>query len=77
MRITQNIIDRIKKDVRTKNLLALALNRSVMTVTRWIDTNDDNLTKAAALKVIREELGVTDDEILEAEAEPNVISSNQ
>lgn len=35
------------------------------TIYRYINDNDDNLTKAAALRVIREETGLTDDQILE------------
>lgn len=35
------------------------------TIYRYINDNDDNLTKAAALKVIREETGLTDEQILE------------
>lgn len=65
MRISLKAIDRIKPDTRIKTMLALALNRSVYTITKWIDENDDNLTKAAALEVIRKETGLTDSEILE------------
>ena len=69
MKLKQAAIDRIKVNTRIKNLLALALDRSVYTVTRWIEDNDDNLTKAAALKIIREETGLSDEDILEMESE--------
>lgn len=39
------------------------------TVYGYIQRNHENLTKAAALKVIREETGLSDDQILE-ETEP-------
>lgn len=39
---------------------------SVETVYRWIRNNDDSLTRAAVLQVIREETGLLDSEILEA-----------
>lgn len=71
MRITQKALKEIKSDTRIKTLLALELNKSVYTITRWIEDNDDNLTKAAALKVIRKETGLKDREILEAEVEQN------
>jgi plasmid maintenance system antidote protein VapI len=51
--------------------LAEAIGVSEPSVYRFINDNDDNLTKAAALKVIREETGLTDQEILE-EGEPVV-----
>lgn len=56
---------------RTKNRLALELDCSVQTIDRWIRENEGNgdLTKAAALKVIREETGLSDQEILEEETE--------
>lgn len=45
--------------------LAEALERDPSTVYEYIASNDDILTKAAALKVIREETGLSDDQILE------------
>lgn len=59
----------IKKHTRLKNRLALELDKSGYTVERWISDNEPNspLTTAKALQVIREELGVTDSEILEEE----------
>lgn len=44
--------------------LADALDVSTRTVYRYIDENDDNLTKAAALQVIRGITGLPDTEIL-------------
>lgn len=45
--------------------LSKALGVSDPTVYAYIAENSDNLTKAAALKVIREETGLTDEQILE------------
>lgn len=48
--------------------LAAALVVSDATIYRYVnDEEDDNLTKAAALAVIREETGLADEEILEQE----------
>jgi hypothetical protein len=47
-----------------KSKLALALDCSEGTINRYIRENDDNLTKAAALEVMRNETGLTDEEIL-------------
>lgn len=46
--------------------LAEALGVSSVTMWRYLKENSDDLTKAAALVVIRDETGLTDDEILEA-----------
>jgi transcriptional regulator with XRE-family HTH domain len=45
-------------------LLAEAIGVSEVTMSRYLRDNDDNLTKAAALAIIRELTGLTDDEIL-------------
>lgn len=47
-----------------KESLADSLGVSVSTVNRYIAENDDNLTKAAALQVIRGITGLPDGEIL-------------
>jgi hypothetical protein len=41
------------------------LNVSDPTIYSYIQNNDDNLTKAACLKIIREETGLSDEMILE------------
>lgn len=69
MRLTKKALKRIN-NTKARMLIALALDCSDMTVRRYIDANDDNLTKAAAMQVIREETGLTDSEILEEEKEP-------
>lgn len=47
--------------------IALVLGITDQQIARYIKNNSDNLTKAAALKVIREETGLKDDQILETE----------
>lgn len=53
--------------VRIRNRIALSLNCSVPTVDRWIKENDSDsdLTKATALQIIKEETGLSDQQILE------------
>lgn len=68
MKLTKQALEYISKSVRMRNLLALALDCSVVTINRYVDNNNDNLTKAAALKVIKEETGLSEGEILEVEA---------
>jgi hypothetical protein len=65
MQLSDMVRLKIKKNKRIRSLLALALNRTEYTIIRWIDKNNDNLTKAAALKVLRQETGLSDSQILE------------
>lgn len=48
-------------------LLAEAIGVSEPSIYRFINENDDNLTKAAAIKVIELETGLTREQILEEE----------
>lgn len=64
MKLTQKAINKIK-DPQIRMKIALALKVSDQTITRYINNNDEELTKAAALEVIRTETGLTDKEILE------------
>jgi len=52
-----------------KQRLIDELQVSDKTLYRWIADNDDSLTKAAALKVIREITGLDDSQILEETAD--------
>ena len=68
MQLSQKALAAINtKEIRP--LLALAMNKSEGTIIRYIGSNDESLTKAAALKVIREKTGLSDAEILEETAE--------
>ena len=67
MRLTKLALLAVNGAKDSKKRLAEALDVSLDTIYRWLANNDDNLTKAAALKVIREETGLTDEEILETE----------
>jgi hypothetical protein len=54
---------------RIRIRIAVALEVTEQSIIRYIRDNNDELTKAAAMKVIREETGLSDEEILEAESE--------
>lgn len=64
MKLSGKAITTIRNNTELKTKLALAMKCSVYTIDRWIRDNSDDLTKAAALAVIREETGLTDSEIL-------------
>lgn len=68
MKLTHKAIHEFKRNSRLKSRLALELDCSIYTLARWIKENQPNndLTKAIALDVIREETGLLDSEILEA-----------
>lgn len=65
MKLTKSVLKEINIP-KTRMKLGLALDCSERTIARYIDEGSDNLTKAAALKVIREETGLTDEQILES-----------
>lgn len=71
MKISDKGIEVIKGNKRLRNRLALEMDKSQETVERWYRMNPDNgdLTTAKALQIIREETGLTDDQILDESEE--------
>lgn len=65
MKIKASVLKRISEHKGLRARLCEEMNKSYFTVNRWINENDDNLTKATALKIIRDELGLSDAQILE------------
>lgn len=55
-------------EVEVKLKIAEAIGVTEATIYRYLRENSGNLTKAAALKIIREATGLTDEQILEEEA---------
>ena len=64
MKLSQKALISINTPVIRRRLMD-ALGCTEFTISRYIQKNSDNLTKAAALKVIREVTGLSDNEILE------------
>jgi hypothetical protein len=50
---------------RIKDKIAASCGVVAWTVHRWIRDNDSDITQASAMKVIRDETGLTDDLILQ------------
>jgi hypothetical protein len=69
MRLTDKAKAAASTNTRLKNLLALEFNRSVFTIQKWIAEGNIILTTPSATAIIKEETGLTDQEILE-EGEP-------
>lgn len=67
MRLSEQALEAITRETRLK--LAIALGFSEVWITKSIEKNKSNgpLTTASALQIIREETGLTDDQILESQ----------
>jgi hypothetical protein len=63
-------------DREAKQRIADSVGVALSTVFRWIQDEDDNLTKAAPLQVIREITGLSDLEILEGTVKVEEVEGN-
>lgn len=61
--LTQKALKAINTPLTRRRLMD-ALGCTEFTIARYIQKNSDNLTKAAAMEIIREVSGLTDNEIL-------------
>ena len=66
MKISQKALKAINTPLVRRRLMD-ALGCTEFTISRYIQKNSDNLTKAAAMQIIREVTALQDDEILEKE----------
>ena len=64
MKLSQKALKAINNPATRRRLMDV-LGCTEFTIARYIQKNSDNLTKAAAMQVIREVSGLTDAEILE------------
>lgn len=74
MKLTRIAILAFKGVKGHAKLLSDVLDVTERTARRYLDQNDDALTKAAVLVLIKKETGLTDSEILEAE-EPALVGT--
>ena len=65
MKLSQKALKAINNPTTRKRLMDV-LGCTEFTISRYIQKNSDNLTKAAAMQVIREVTGLRDYEILES-----------
>lgn len=63
--LTQIAISQMLGNNRLIGRLMVLFNRSSFAITRWISNKDQRLTSPLALEVIREETGLTNEQILE------------
>lgn len=66
MKLTFIALKAINKPEIRRRLMDV-LGCTEFTISRYIQKNSDNLTKAAAMQVIRDETGLSDEEILQTE----------
>lgn len=66
MKLTKKALQKIKEPA-IRMRIAVALGVTDQAVIKYIKRNSDNLTKAAALQIIRDETGLKDSEILTEE----------
>ena len=64
MKLKKQVLQKLDNN-RGIGLVMMCLDVAATTAREYVKTNDENLTKAAMLKGIREEFGLTDDKILE------------
>ena len=65
MRLSNIAILAIRGHKDIKKMLSEALDVTPKVIYEYIRRNDDNLTKAAALEIIKRELKIPEDQILE------------
>lgn len=64
IRLTDTAIEAVKKNLSAKNRLQFELEISFMTIQRWLKENNTKLTTAHALKIISEETGIPQSDLL-------------
>jgi hypothetical protein len=64
MKLSQKTLKAINNPATRRRLMDV-LDCTEFTISRYIQKNSDNLTKAAAMQVIREVTGLPDNEILD------------
>lgn len=69
MKIKKSVLKRLDNN-RGLALIMIGCDCSHSAARDYVKYNSDNLTKASMLKIIREEFGLTDSEILEEVKEP-------
>lgn len=63
--LKKEVLEKLDASYLAKGRLCTVANRGLITIEKWLHSNSIKLTTPAALKVIREQLGLTDAQILE------------
>lgn len=62
--LSAEAIEAVKKSLPAKNRLQSELEKSYLTVQRWLKENNTKLTTAHAMKIISEETGIPYENLL-------------
>lgn len=65
----------MKKNNVAIGKLMIAFNKGQQTILNWMDSKDVRLTTPTAVEVIREETGLSDEEILEPEDKDTTVTA--
>ena len=63
--LKNEVLKTIRKNKRVRDRLQISLDKSYFAILRYIDGNNIILTSATALKIISEETGIPQQELLE------------
>lgn len=66
-RVAKLVIKGAGEAIKTRIAEKLGVEKT--TVYRWIKQNDDNLTKASVIRILMDESGLEEDQLLEEDAE--------
>lgn len=69
MKLKKEVLKKIQNSRGIMGRLCAETGKTFPTILRWVENNDEGLTLASSLKVIREELNLTDDQILDRQKE--------
>ncbi len=64
IKLKPEVIEAVKKGLYVKNRLQFELKISYLTLQRWLNANDDKLTRAQVLQILSEELNISKEELL-------------
>lgn len=65
MKIKKSVLEKIRNSAGIRGRLCAETGKSYPTIQRWVEENREGLTLESSLKVIREELGLTNNQILD------------
>ena len=65
--VTQEVLNKLREDEKLVFKISQGMNRRFRTVENWVRDNDEMLASKAVVLIIKEETGLSEKQILEAE----------
>lgn len=69
MKLSRKVLEILLGSKAIQGKIADLTDKSFITIQRWIEANDDELTKLEVLNLIKKETGLSDKEMFETEKE--------